>query len=158
MITVRKYLMFFCFLFLMSQQVNGQKLIAQSFNDQFEKQSALTTKTKYLFFSASMQAGKVIKEGFNELGIDQKKLDQYGILYVSDIRAMPKAISQMFAIPKMKKYNFSVNFLEDDEKTANWPQKEDALTVMVLDGLEVREVKYFSDAASFVKYLKGIIN
>lgn len=156
-IAMNKYLLFVGLVFLMSQNVIGQQLEAQTFKDQFDKEGKLTATTKYLFFSASMQAGKVIKGAFNELGIDQKKLDQQNILYVSDIRAMPKAISEMFAIPKMKKYAFSVNFLEDDEKSANWPQKEDALTIMVLDDLKVQKVQYFTESAALVGYLKGVM-
>ncbi len=142
---------------LMSQSAIGQKLEAQIFKDQFGKAGALTATTDYLFFSASMQAGKVVKAAFNELGIDQKTLDQQNILYVSDIRAMPKAVSQMIAIPKMKKYPFAVHFLEEDEKSANWPQKEDTLTILVLDNLQVQKVKYFNESDALVEFLEEII-
>ncbi|KAA3631692.1 MAG: hypothetical protein DWQ02_16075 [Bacteroidetes bacterium] len=155
---MRKFCLFVGLFLLMSQSVMGQKIEAQIFKDQFGKAGALTTTTEYLFFSASMQASKVLKAAFEELKIDQKVLDRQNILYVSDIRAMPKAISQMIAIPKMKKYPFSVYFLEDDEKTANWPQKEDTLTILVLDNLEVRKVEYFKESDVLVEYLKEIIN
>lgn len=66
--------------------------------------------------------------------------------YISDISTMPSFITTMFALPKMKKYPFSVMLIYDDfGKQFN--RVEGKITIYKLKKNKIEEIRYISPDA-----------
>ena len=80
--------------------------------DQFEKSMEVKSSDKLVIMAFE-------KDVFIEISIFLKAqpkdfMAKEHMKYISDISAMPSFITSMFALPKMKKYPFSVMLIEDD--------------------------------------------
>ena len=64
-------------------------------------------------------------------------------VYIGDISGMPSLISKFFAIPKMKKYPFSILFLDDKNRDV-FSKKEDFISVYTLENGKVKSLTHIS--------------
>ncbi|WP_413294425.1 hypothetical protein ACLSU7_04815 [Bdellovibrio sp. HCB185ZH] len=117
---------------------SGETLTAFQIQNQFDEPAELNKDTKWILFSSDMNTAKMLSEYLNE---NASKLDLGGILIISDISKMPGLVSKMFAIPKMKKYNFKLALDKTGETTKDWPRKEGALTVIKVSDLKVDSIQ-----------------
>lgn len=135
--------------------VQAQTLKAVAFTDQWEKANPLTEQTQWVVFSHHMTGGDWVKESLTDFNVTN--LARLNGLYVADVSGMPSLITKYMAMPKMRDYAFQMALAMDDEMVEGWPQKEDQVSVILLDKLSVKEVKYFADKASLQAYLKTLI-
>lgn len=116
----------------------GDTLPAFKIENQFEEPAELNAETKWIIFSSDMNAAKMLTEYLNE---NAKNLDLTKTLIISDISKMPGLVSKMFAIPKMKKYNFKLALDKTGEATKSWPRQEGTITVMKVSALKVESME-----------------
>ena len=90
----------------------GETLPNIALNDQFEKPLKVASSDTLVIMAfekdVSIEISKFLKaqsKGF---------MAQRHMKYISDISSMPSFITSMFAMPKMKKYPFSVMLINDD--------------------------------------------
>ena len=90
----------------------GDKLPEIKLLDQFEQEFKVEDKDTLLI----MAFEKDLSVEVNEYLKQQPKsfLSTHNAKYISDISTMPSFITSMFAMPKMKKYPFSVMLINDD--------------------------------------------
>jgi hypothetical protein len=118
--------------------VSGETLPAFKIQNQFEEPAELTKETKWILFSSDMKAAKLLTEYINE---NATKLDLTKTLIISDISKMPALVSKIFAIPKMKKYNFKLALDKTGETTKDWPRQEANLTVIKVSELKIESIE-----------------
>ncbi len=107
--------------------------------DQFDKSYKLSADTKTILVAETRSTSVIIREYL--LSKDKDFLTANKTQYIADISGMPGLISKYIAIPKMKKYPFSI-LLVDEEQAKSFSTKEDEITVYsVVDG-KVSDVKY----------------
>lgn len=107
--------------------------------DQFDKSYKLSADTKTILVAETRSTSVIIREYL--LSKDKDFLTASKTQYIADISGMPGLISKYIAIPKMKKYPFSI-LLVDEEQAKSFSTKEDEITVYsVVDG-KVSDVKY----------------
>lgn len=107
--------------------------------DQFDKSYKLSADTKTILVAETRSTSVIIREYL--LSKDKNFLTANKTQYIADISGMPGLISKYIAIPKMKKYPFSI-LLVDEEQAKSFSTKEDEITVYsVVDG-KVSDVKY----------------
>lgn len=135
--------------------VQAQTLQAVAFEDQWEKPNPLTAQTKWVVFSHHMKGGDWVKETLHELKI--KDLPAKGGLYVADVSGMPSLITKYMAMPAMRDYAFPIGLAMDDDMVEGWPKKEDQVSIIFLDKLAVKDVKYYADEASIKAQLKQLV-
>jgi hypothetical protein len=116
----------------------GDSLPSIQTQNQFEEPAELNKETKWILFSSDMNAAKMLTEYLNE---NASKLDLSKTLIISDISKMPGLVAKMFAIPKMKKYNFKLALDKTGETTKDWPRKEGHLIIIKLSELKVESVE-----------------
>ncbi len=63
--------------------------------------------------------------------------------YISDISGMPSMITSLFALPKMKKYSFSVLLIED-EFGKNFNRQDAKITVFSLQKGKIKTIKFIT--------------
>ena len=108
--------------------------------DQFENKMAVKQigeTTLILSFEKDVSSG--IKKF-----LDTKKksyLEENSMMYISDISSMPSFITNWFAIPKMKKFNFKIALINDDKVGDIIPRKDSKVTIIKLknNGIETIE-------------------
>ena len=107
--------------------------------DQFEKTHTVNSDVKTIIFSSE----KDTSAGLNEFLASKEKgfLETNNTVFVADISGMPSIISYLFALPKMKKYNYNV-LLIDKEGDTRFSKKEERLTVYTLNNGVVTNIKY----------------
>lgn len=122
----------------------GSTLPALSLADQHGKSSFLTADTRLVVFSADKKASSLANEFLNKQG--QAWMDARSLWYLADISGMPKLITKLFAMPKMKKFSFPVALARDDAQVADLPREEGKVTVLRLEALEVTEISFAGNA------------
>ena len=83
----------------------------------------------------------------------KEELTKNNALYVADISGMPSLISKFIALPKMKKYPFSVMLLDDTNKDF-FGKEEGKIIVYSLDNLKITEMKSISTAKELEEIIK----
>lgn len=129
----------------------GDTLTPFKIQNQFEEPAELSTETKWIIFSSDMKAAKLLTEYLNE---NAKNLDLTKTLVISDISKMPGLVSKMFAIPKMKKYNFKLALDKEGDVTKAWPRQEGVILVMKVDQLKVESTENLTTAEAVASFFK----
>jgi len=121
----------------------GNELPVLTVKDQFEKQFTIDSNIKTIIFSATKDESETIR---NFLATKDKDfLNTNNIAYVADITGMPSLITKFFAMPKMKKYDFSILLIDEDNK-ALFPVEQDKITIITLDNSKITDIKYIKTA------------
>ncbi len=119
--------------------------------DQFEKENVIKADTKIVLFAGD--------KGMSEVLRDYLKAKPKGFLeskkayYMADISGMPSLIAKFFALPKMKKYPFSI-LLVDEEQTKSFDKKEENITVYTVKDAKVSNIKYIKTAKELDEVFK----
>ncbi|GGI80946.1 hypothetical protein [Shewanella gelidii] len=128
----------------------GDVLIPTVIDDQFGNELVIDEKTHMLLFSRDMEGGKVVQQALEKF--PQGELTNR-VVYVADIHQMPLLVAKFVAIPKMQDFDFSVGLDRAGEKTAALPGEAEKATLILLDGLTVKQVKLFDKPELLVKAL-----
>ncbi len=110
-----------------------------SFSDQFEKKLAITPQTKEIIISFSKKNGKSVK---TFLQIHQGYLKKRQAVYLSDVSSVPSLAMLLFMKPALKKYNFSMGLIEDEEIAKVLPKIEGKTTVIRLEKMHIKSIKF----------------
>ncbi|WP_024851196.1 hypothetical protein [Hydrogenovibrio kuenenii] len=135
-------------------QSDKMQLTPYAFKDQWGKPNPLDASVKWLIFSHHKAGNEWVRDALNELGV--KNLEERHWLYVADISGMPSLITKIFALPKMRKYDFPIALSDDEVNTQNWPEKEDTVSVYKLENLKIVETKTFPSKLSLEDFLMTI--
>jgi len=119
--------------------------------DQFEKKHKIAADAKTILVAADKGTSEVLRDYF--LAKDAKFLTTNKAYYVADISGMPSLIAKFFALPKMKKYPFSV-LLVDEEQTKSFTKKEGNITVYTVNNGKISDIKYVKDTAGLDSVFK----
>ncbi|UTJ06506.1 hypothetical protein [Arcobacter roscoffensis] len=109
--------------------------------DQFEKMHKISADAKTIIVAESRGTSVIIREYL--LTKDTNFLETNKAHYIADISGMPSLISKFIALPKMKKYPFSI-LLVNEEQAKSFSTKEDKITVYSVENGKVTNVKYIT--------------
>ena len=107
--------------------------------DQFEKMHKISADAKTILVAESRSTSVIIREYL--LTKDVNFLATNKTHYIADISGMPSLISRFIALPKMKKYPFSI-LLVNEEQAKSFSTKDDKITVYTITDGKVSGVKY----------------
>lgn len=119
--------------------------------DQFEKEHVIAADTKTILVAADKGTSEILRDYFNSK--EKGFLESKKAYYVADISGMPSLIAKFFALPKMKKYPFSI-LLVDEEQTKSFTKKEGNITIYSIENGKVTAVDFVKDAAALDKVFK----
>ena len=117
----------------------GDKLPSITLEDQFEKEQKVTSKDTMLIMAFEKDISIAISNYLKTKA--DTFLAEHHTKYISDISSMPSIITSMFAIPKMKKYAFSV-MLIDDKFGDQFNREEGKITVIKIKNGKVKEIEF----------------
>jgi len=109
------------------------------FTDQFEKKLAITPQTKEIIISFSKKNGKSVK---TFLASHKGYLKERQAVYLADMTSAPSIAMSLFMIPALKKYDFKVGLIEDDDIAERLPKVEGKSTVIHLENMLIKSIKF----------------
>ncbi len=123
----------------------GDTLTPFNLPDQFDKVHTISS-DKYEIFLVSFAketSGKV-----NEFLKQQEEgfLDKNKIVYISDIHTMPSFVTSLFALPKMRKYKYTLMLMYEENKI--FPQQGEALTVIRFKDNKINSIEFIQEDES----------
>ena len=100
--------------------------------------------TKLLFsFEKDISAG--IKEFLDAK--DKNFLNDNNITYISDISKMPSFVTSWFALPKMKKFDFKVALIYDEEAGELIARQEGKVSLITLKDNKITAIEFVAPKA-----------
>lgn len=119
----------------------GDTFAAFSTKDQHDKPYTYEPGARLVIVSFEMGTGKAANTFFETKGA--AFLGEQKAVFIANIYGMP-GIARAFALPKMRKYPHRILLGDGADFLARYPEKEDFLTVLTLDGkgtiTEIRHV------------------
>lgn len=119
----------------------GQTVPPLNFPDQFGKITVFKEMPQTFIFTREKGTSAIVNDFLKTQ--DGAYLQKYNAVYVADISGMPNFITEVFALPKMRKYPYSVLLIRD-ESQVKFPGEEGKVTVMKLKGNMVTSISYVS--------------
>jgi hypothetical protein len=140
-------------IFVVALSVQAESLKPLELPDQFDTKTALNLDTQWLIFSSDKDISDKVNKAFDDLKVTD--INSLKGIYVADISKMPSIVSSMFAIPKMKKYNFKVVLDQDGAPTKALPREEKKATLIKLNKLEIVETKFTDSVEEIKKFVQA---
>lgn len=131
----------------------GNRMPAISLADQHDVQASIGAETRIVLFARDMDGADIVEEALAEHGA--AVLAGAGAVFVSDIHRMPGIITRLFALPAMRKRPYRMLLDRDGTATADLPSREDQVSLIRLDQLEIESVDYFDSAGALRAALVG---
>lgn len=129
-----------------------QTLPATIFQSQHDKPVSIDSNTRLVLLSTHKAGNTWVKNSFQQLNITH--LNEKNWVYVADISAMPSMITKLFALPKMKKYTFTVALDKTGEATKNWQKQANTVTAYQLNQLMIEDIHHFTNEQELTDWLK----
>lgn len=122
----------------------GDTLPQIKLQDQFEQEFTVDGKDTLLIMAFEKDLSVVVNEYLKQQ--PKSFLEDHHAKYISDISTMPSMITKLFAMPKMKKYPFSVMLINDDfGKQFNIA--EGKITIYKLKNHKIEEILFLTPEA-----------
>ena len=121
--------------------------------DQFEKEHTLNANIKTILFASDKATSDMIRDYLLPLSEKENILEKNNAVYIADISGMPSLISKYIALPKMKKYPFSILLLDDTNKD-NFTKEDGKIIVYTLDNLKVTNITKISTPQELANIIK----
>lgn len=125
---------------------SGDRLPPFVIKDQYDREARMNSNLRLMLFSRDMNANKLVKEALMDKPVGMFTSGR--AIYVIDVSGMPGFITDHFAVPKMKKYGYSVYLDRDGALTTNLPSRKRQVTIIYLDNLTVNSIKYADNSAA----------
>ncbi|MCG3692279.1 hypothetical protein [Aliarcobacter butzleri] len=121
--------------------------------DQFEKEHTLNANIKIILFASNKATSDMLRDYLLPLSEKENILEKNNAVYIADISGMPSLISKYIALPKMKKYPFSILLLDDTNKD-NFTKEDGKIIVYTLDNLKVTNITKISTPQELANIIK----
>ena len=130
----------------------GDEIPKFEYETQREEKKALSEEVKTLVFTSEMEASKIAHSLFEKEG--EEYLKKNFVFFLSDIHKMPSLITRFVALPKMKKYNYSIHLIKESGQGDIFPKQKAMLTVLKLKNLKVLSINYAKDEIELRKLIE----
>lgn len=144
--------LFFILLFISSFSYAQTNIAPVSLENQHGKVQAINQQSKLVIFTHDMDGKDIVNEALNSQ--DKGFLEQYAAVCVADVERMPAIIARLFAYPAMRDYSYNIMLDKTGKNTADWPRKEEAVTLMYLNKGKMTKHQFYSDAKKLLQAIK----
>ncbi|WP_457979149.1 FAD/FMN-containing dehydrogenase [Ectopseudomonas composti] len=113
----------------------GERLAPWTLLDQHDVPYTLSEQTRVLLVARDMDGAKLVNTALE----DKPKgyLEQRQAIFLADVSRMPRIIATLFALPKMRDYNYRILLDRDARIAPRYPAGEGEVLLLRLDGLQV---------------------
>jgi len=123
----------------------GDPITPFNLPDQFDKVHTISGDNYEIFLvSFSKDTSSKVNEFLKKQ--EAQFLDKNKIAYISDIHSMPSFVTSLFALPKMKKYKYTLLLMYEENKI--FPQQDDALSVIRVKNNKINSIEFIKENES----------
>ena len=119
----------------------GDTLPQITLKDQFDKEFTVSNQDTMIIMAFEKDISVAISDYLKKQ--PSAFLETHHTKYISDISSMPSLITSMFAMPKMKKYPFSVMLINDDFG-GQFDRQEGKITVYKLKKQKITDIQFIA--------------
>lgn len=106
---------------------------------------------RYVLFSSDMKGNDLVTEAYAHL--DKDELTEAGVAYIADISKMPRLISRLFALPKIRDYPFRVLLIREKDFLTELPRQPETVTLLTLTADATIEAVIYTDSLEVLQKL-----
>lgn len=122
----------------------GERLAPWTLLDQHDAPYTLNDETRILLVARDMDGAKLVNAALE--GKPKGYLDERHAVFLADISRMPSVIATLFAIPKMRDYNYRILLDRDARIAPRYQAGEGQVLWLQLDGLQIVAQQVFTRA------------
>ena len=130
---------------LYAELKTGQPFPEITLEDQFGDQHSISKTDKLVLMSFDREVSDAVHEFLNQQPKDF--LRKNNTRYISDISAMPGIITRIFALPKMRDYNYSLMLNSEENFKERFNVQEEKLTVYKLNAGMIESIAFIDGNA-----------
>jgi hypothetical protein len=108
--------------------------------DQHDAPGTIDDETRVVLFTRDMDASDFVEEALE--GDGAAKLAAADAVFIANISRMPSIITKIFALPSLRKRPYRMLLDRDGETTANFPTKDEQVTVLHLEKRSITRVEF----------------
>ena len=124
--------------------VLGSTLPSFGLEDQHGEWHEVDASVRLILFSRDMDGGDLIRDALADA--EPGFLATHGAVYIADISRMPRIISRMIAVPRMRKRPYPLLLDRDGDLTADLPDEEGRATIIRLRESRIERVEHVDSA------------
>lgn len=132
----------------------GERLAPWTLLDQFDAPYTLNDETHILLVARDMDGAKLVNAALE--GQPKGYLEQRQAVFLADISRMPSVIATLFALPKMRDYNYRILLDRNARITPRYPAGEGEVLWLQLEDGQLLEQKVFKEAAALKQALDSV--
>ena len=132
----------------------GERLAPWTLLDQFDAPYTLNDETHILLDARDMDGAKLVNAALE--GQPKGYLEQRQAVFLADISRMPSVIATLFALPKMRDYNYRILLDRNARIAPRYPASEGEVLWLQLEDGQLVEQKVFKDAAALKQVLDSV--
>ena len=122
----------------------GERLASWTLLDQHDAPYTLNDETRILLVARDMDGAKLVNAALE--GKPKGYLDERHAVFLADISRMPSVIATLFALPKMRDYNYRILLDRDARIAPRYQAGEGQVLWLQLDGLQIVAQQVFTRA------------
>ncbi|MFY9141872.1 hypothetical protein [Sulfuricurvum sp.] len=122
----------------------GQSVMPLDLKDQFDKHIVLKSMPKTLVMAFEKGTSATVNDCLGKQ--NGTYLTEHKAAYIADISPMPSFIAEAFALPKMRKYPYTVLLIRDEEIGLKFPAQEGKITILRMEGNMIKSIEYVATA------------
>jgi hypothetical protein len=122
----------------------GKRLAPWTLLDQHDVPYTLNDETRILLVARDMDGAKLVNAALE--GKPKGYLDEHQAVFLADISRMPRIIATLFALPKMRDYNYRILLDRDARIAPRYPAGEGEVLWLQLEDGKLVEQRVFRDA------------
>ena len=120
----------------------GERLAPWTLLDQFDAPYTLNDETRILLVARDMDGAKLVNAALE--GKPKGYLDERQAVFLADVSRMPGVIATLFALPKMRDYNYRILLDRDARIAPRYLAGEGEVLWLQLDGLQIVSQQVFT--------------
>ncbi|RLT91526.1 MULTISPECIES: hypothetical protein [unclassified Ketobacter] len=118
----------------------GNEVAFEMLQDQYSNPFPHEDNMQVLLFTDDMQASRDVRDAMGRVAPDC--YEQGRLVFVANVSGMPRLITRLIALPKMRGYGFPVWLDYEGEATAALPVQEDYVSVIHVEKGTIARIDY----------------
>ncbi len=132
----------------------GERLAPWTLLDQHDQPYTLDNQLQVLLVARDMDGAKLLDAALQ--GKPKGYLEQRQAIFLADISRMPSLIGKLFALPKMRDYNYRVLLDRDARVVPGYAVGEGEVVWLELRESALVQQRHFTDAAELAEALEAL--
>ena len=130
----------------------GERLAPWTLLDQFDAPYTLNDETRILLVARDMDGAKLVNAALE--GQPKGYLEERQAVFLADVSRMPRIIASLFALPKMRDYNYRILLDRDARIAPRYPAGEGEVLWLQLENGRLAQQHTYSDAQALSQALQ----